>query len=105
MGNKFGCFEKLEVFNLRYTRRNLGISWDNVRDSNVQVRKRFNNIKSVELQISKRRLAFLGKIIRITNDKIPARLLSAVYQGKRPLGRPNTTTRHSMLKDIEKIIP
>ena len=105
MGNKFGCFEKLEVFHLRYTRRNLGISWDNVRDSNVQVRKRFNNIKSVELQIAKRRLAFLGKIIRITNDKIPARLLSAVCQGKRPLGRPNTMTRHSMLKDIEKIIP
>ena len=42
----------------------------------------------------------------MNNDKIPARLLSAVCQGKRPLGRPtNTTTRHSMLKDVEKIIP
>ena len=41
----------------------------------------------------------------MNNDKIPARLLSAVCQGKRPLGRPtNTTTRHSMLKDVEKII-
>ena len=40
----------------------------------------------------------------MTNDKIPARLLSAVCQGKRLLGRPNTTTRHSMLKDIGKII-
>ena len=39
------------------------------------------------------------------NNKIPARLLPAVYQGRRPLGGPNTTTRHSMLKDIEKIIP
>ena len=52
------------------------------------LRKRFNNIKSVELQIAKRRLTFLGKIIRMTNDKMPARLLSAVWQGKRPLGRP-----------------
>ena len=73
--------------------------------SNVQVRKRFNNIKSAELQIVKRRLSFLGKIIRIPNDKIPARLLSAVCQGKRPLRRPNTTTSNSMLKDIGKIIP
>ena len=39
------------------------------------------------------------------NKKNPARLLSAVCQGKRPLGRPNTTTRHAMLKDIGKIIP
>ena len=39
------------------------------------------------------------------NNKIPVRLLFAVYQSKRPLGRPNTTTRHSMLKDITKIIP
>ena len=87
--------KKLEVFHLRSIRRILGISWDNVRNeksSNLQVRKRFNNIKNVELQISKRRLTFLGKIIRMSNDKIPARLLSAVCQGKRPLGRPNTTT-------------
>ena len=100
--------KKLEVFHLRCIRRVLGISRNNVRDEkiyNVQVRKKFNNIKSVELQIAKRRLTFLGKIIRMNNDKIPARLLSIVCQGKRPLGRLNTTTRHSMLKDIEKIIP
>ena len=41
----------------------------------------------------------------MSNDKIPARLLSVVCEGKRSLGRPNTTTRHSMLKDIGKIIP
>ena len=67
---------------------------------NVQVRKRFNNNKNFELQIAKRRLTFLGKIIRIPNNKIPARLLSVVCQGKGPLERPNTTTRYSILKDI-----
>ena len=84
----------------------IGISWDNVKEENifnVQVRKRFNSIKNVELQIAKRRLTFLGKIIRMPNNKTPARLLSSVCQGKRPLGIPSTTTRHSMLKDIEKI--
>ena len=50
-------------------------------------------------------MTFLGKLILINNDKIPARLLSTVCQGKRPLRIPNTTTRHYMLKDIEKIIP
>ena len=90
---------------MRCIRSILGISSDNVRDekiTNVQVRKRFHNIKNIELQITKRRLTFLGKIIRMPNDKIPARLLSAVCEGKRPIGRPNITTRHSMLKDIEK---
>ena len=105
MDNTFRRSGKLEVFHLRCIRRILGISWDNVREeniSNVHVRKRFDNIKNVELQIAKRRLTFLGKIIRMSNDKIPARLLSAVCEGKRPIGRPNITTRHSMLKDIEK---
>ena len=41
----------------------------------------------------------------MNNDKIPARLLSTVCQGKRPLGRPNTTARYYMLKCIEKTIP
>ena len=56
--------KKLEVFYLRCIRKILGISWNNVRDekiSNVQVRKRFNNIKNVELQIAKRRCDFLRK--------------------------------------------
>ena len=68
--------KKLEVFHLRCIRRILGISWDNMRDekiSKLQVRKIFNNIKNVEIQIAKRRLNFLGKIIRMNNDKIPAR--------------------------------
>ena len=94
--------KKLEAFHLRCLKKILGISWDNVRDkkiSNVQGRKRFNNIKNFELQIAKRRLTFLGKIIRMPNNKIPAILLSVVCQGKGLLERPNTTTRHSILKD------
>ena len=74
---------------MRCIRRILGISWDNVRDeniTNVQVRKRYHNIKNVEIQIAKRRLTFLGKITRMPNNKIFARLLSAVCEGKRPKG-------------------
>ena len=98
----------MEVFHLRCIRRILVISRDNVREekiSNVHVRKRFDNIRNVELHIAKRRLTFLGKIIRMSNNNIPTGLLSAACKGKRLLGRPNTTTRHSTLKDIRKIVP
>ena len=77
MGNKYGRFEKLEEFHLRCITIILDISWDNIIDENiinVQVRKRFNNFKNIELQIAKRRLTFPGKIIRRLNNKIPARL-------------------------------
>ena len=100
--------KELEVFHIRYIRSILSISWDDLREekiSNLQVRKRFNISKNVELWIAKRRLTFLGKIIRMSNNNIPTGLLSAACKGKRLLGRPNTTTRHSTLKDIRKIVP
>ena len=69
-GKNLDELKKLEVFHLRCIRRILGISWDNVREdkiSNLQVSKRLNNIKNVELQIAKRRLTFLKKFIRMPN--------------------------------------
>ena len=72
MGNKSRRFEKVRSISMRCIRRILGVRLDNVREekiSNAQVSKIFNNTKSVELQIAKRRLTFLGKIIRMPNDK------------------------------------
>ena len=77
--------KKLEVFHIRCLRRILGIKWSDVVDnkiSNKKVRTSFNNIRKVKSLIAKRRLLFVGKIIR-----------------------PNTTVRHSILDDIRKIIP
>ena len=45
--------------------------------TNVQIRKKFYNIDSIENEVSKRRLYFLGKFIRMPCKKIPARLISA----------------------------
>ena len=61
-------------------------------------RKKFYNIDSVENQISKRRLHFLGKVIRMPCKKIPAGLMSAFMKNIRPQGRPNNNIRHSFFK-------
>ena len=70
--------------------------------SNVSVRKNFNSIRNIDSLIAKKRLFFLGKIIRIPSSKIPSRLISAFCSNTRPQEIPNFTIRHSMLNDIKK---
>ena len=67
--------------------------------------KKIKNSRNVEYQIARRRLTFVGRIIRMPNSKIPAILISATCKVNRPLGRPNFTIKNSILKDIERIIP
>ena len=66
---------------------------------------KFYNIDSIENQVSKRILHFLGKIIRMPCKKIPTYLISTFMKNTRPQGRPNDTIIHSFLNDIFKIIP
>ena len=68
--------------------------------TNVSIRKNFNNIRNIDSLIAKRRLIFLGKIMRLPGSNIPSRLISAFCPNTRPLGRPNFTIRYSMLNDI-----
>ena len=68
MGFNKSLTKQLEVIHKRCLRRILKIKWDDVRElkiKNVQVREKFKNIDMIENIISKRRLIFLGKIIRI----------------------------------------
>ena len=93
---------------MRCVRRILKIKWCDVVENkitNISVCNFFNNISTIEYQIVKRRLNFLGKIIRLTSFKIPSGLLSIFYSIKRSLGRPKYTVRHSMLNGIKKITP
>ena len=94
---------KLEVFHIRCLLRIVKIEWSDVIDekiNNISVRNNFNNIRNIESLISRRRLIFLGKIIRLPKFKIPSRMISASCSNPRPVGRPNYTIRHSMLNDI-----
>ena len=72
--------KKLEVFHVRCLRRTLKIRWDDVREQiirNSHVRKKFLNIETIEDIISKRRLIFIGEIIRMKCKCVPARLIPA----------------------------
>ena len=98
---------KIEAFFIRYLHRTFDVRWCDVVDNrikNVSVRKNFNNIINIDSHIAKKNLSFLGKIIKLPQDKIPSRLISTFATKHRPLGRPNYTIRHSNLKDIEKKI-
>ena len=73
---------------MRCLRRILKIKWDDVWElkiKNVQVREKSKNIDTIENIISKRRINFFGKIIRMPCKCEPARLISAFQTNKSPL--------------------
>ena len=93
---------------MKFLRRMLMIKWCDVMEkkiTNISIRESCNNIRTIESQIVKRRLTFLGKNIRLPSFKIPSRLISAYCSIKILLGRPNYNVRYFMLNDIKKIIP
>ena len=85
-----------------YTR----IKCDNVRELKIKLssQRKFKNIDTIQNIISKRRLIFIGKIIRMACKCIPVRLISTFQTNERTLDRPNITVRHSFINDIEKFI-
>ena len=77
----------MEVFHMRCLRRILDIMWSDVVDnkiSNKNIRTFFSNVRKVESLIAKRRLLFVGKIIRMPCKKRHVRLISA-FQYKKEL--------------------
>ena len=78
--------KKLEVFHMRSIRRILRIKWSDVMEDrirNSKVRRMFYNINTVEIQMAKRRLTFIGRVVRMDKNKVPGRLISAWIGGKK----------------------
>ena len=74
---------------MRCLTRILKIRWDDVREQrmrNSHVRTKCLNIETIENINSKRRLIFIGKVIRTKCKCVPVILISAVQMEKRPLG-------------------
>ena len=71
---------KMEVFLHRSVRRILGITMTEVKEErirNAEVRERFFNIPTIQNQIAKRQLTFIGKVVRNSDQQLPTKLLTA----------------------------
>ena len=64
-----------------------------------EVLERFD-INFVSNCITRSRLSVIGGIIRMKEDRVPARLITTFYYTKRPVGRPKNSVRHSFISDI-----
>ena len=72
---------------MRCLRRILKIRWDDVREekiTNKSVWQKFFDIKKIEIQIAKRRLHFVGRIVRMSDDKVPTTLISVWIKKQGP---------------------
>ena len=80
---------KMEVFLHRIVRRILGIKMAEVKEErirNAEVRGRFFNIPTIQNQIAKRQLTFIGKVVHNSDLQLPTKLLTAWCNQKKKLG-------------------
>ena len=87
---------KLDTFRNKWLRRLLKIYWP-MRVSNEEVRKRANNDIISEL-VRKRRLTWIGHVLRMDNSCLPRVSLTWAPEGKRKRGRPKETWRRTVEK-------
>ena len=89
-------------------RRILGIIMLKVKNEkikNKEVYKRFRNSESFEEIWRRRQLLFLGRIVRLDNNKYPPMLITAICEGKQCCGRPFRTICDTMVEGIRTIVP
>ena len=99
---------KLEVFFHRSIRRILGITITQVIDEHItndSVWMRFCRIPSLQNQITKRQLTFIGKVVRNSDDQIPTRLLTAWCNHPRRRGAPLQSNKKSLVRNLQLIVP
>ena len=94
--------QKLERFHSKSCRAILGINmWEvsmyKVKYWTILARV---GVPSMEKIIHYRRLAWMHKIAIMPSNRNPKKFLNAWISSKRPVGRPNITTRDSFLKSL-----
>ena len=94
--------QKLERFHSKSCRAILGINmWEvsmyKVKNWTILARV---GVPSMEKIIHYRRLAWMHKIAIMPSNRNPKKFLNAWISSKRPVGRPNITTRDSFLKSL-----
>ncbi len=95
--------QKLEAFHQRCLRKILKINWQSF-TPNTKVLQVANTI-SIETEISKRQLKWVGHVVRMPNQRIPKKLLyGELKEGTRSRGRPRKRFKDNLsktLKDFE----
>ena len=98
----------LEVFLHRSIRSIMGITMGQVKDeriSNTKLRSMFYNIPTIENEIAKRQLTYIGKVFRNSDTHPPTKLLTAWCNNKRRKGAPLKQNKKSLVENIALIIP
>ena len=98
----------LEVFLHRSIRSILGVTMLQVREermSNKKLRKKFYNILTIQEEIAKRQLTFIGKITRRDRTHIPTLLLTSWSENPRKRGGIRKTNRKSIVENLQLLLP
>jgi len=92
---------KIEKFHNRCLRKLCNIQWPN-KISNVRLYER-TGCHSIVKEIKQRRLRWLGHVLRMPAERVPKKALRWTPPGKRKPGRPRTTWRRTVTKDLEEM--
>jgi hypothetical protein len=102
---KRDAVRKLEVFHNRCLRGILGITTEQQRIehiSSVQVAKRFGMEESLEDIVIRRRLCWLGHVARMSEERIPKKVLFGWLPQRRPAHGTKMRWRDRVRKDLKK---
>ena len=72
---------------------------------NAQVRERFFNIPTIQNQITKRQLVFIGKVVRNSDLQITTKILTAWCNHKQKRGGVLHSNKKSIVQNIALILP
>ena len=98
---------KLEVFLHRSVIRILGIRMAEVKEGrirNSEVRGGLFNIPTIQNQIAKRQLTFIGKVVSNSGLQLPTKLLTAWCNHKQKRGRVIHSNKKSIVQHIALIL-
>ena len=96
------CIRKLEAFHHTCLRSILRIS-KLQRIRNVEIRRRANNVLSLESMLELRRCRWLHKVAQMPEERIPRQLFAAWHHSNRRRGRPYQTIRHGYSNTLRRL--
>jgi hypothetical protein len=99
--------KKLSVFHTRSIRTILQINMTEVQEKRIRNEKILEmiNLPTMDRLVAKRQLRWLGNVSRMTENRLPTKMLCCWNDNPRPSRRPHTTIRNSMIRSLKLIDP